>query len=113
MTIASLLLRRGRVYGHLPGVNGMIGGYPVKISDGIIAVDCPLGITKSYMIQQNEKASIEDGATLRAGRIVFSDRARMALKQYTADLANGFRVEELEPACQAFQHLKTRLGGDC
>ncbi|MEO6032914.1 MAG: hypothetical protein ABIP61_13595 [Burkholderiaceae bacterium] len=98
--------------GHVPGPNGLPGGYPVRVSSGAVALDLPAAVSTDEAIAWNRQFEDADGASVTAqGRVVYSERAREALRQVSPDIAAGFEVGELESAHAALQALRARLGG--
>jgi len=98
--------------GHVPGPNGLPGGYPVRVHAGTVELDLPTAVSAEEAIAWNRQFEAADGASVQAeGRVVYSERARRALEAVSPEVAAGFDVAELEHAHAALQALRTRLGG--
>ncbi len=46
---------------HVPGPEGLVGGYPVRLSKDGVKVFLPEGVTREKAIQINEEAQKWDG----------------------------------------------------
>ena len=98
--------------GHVPGPNGLPGGYPVRVKSGAVELDLPAAVSADEAIAWNRQFEAADGASVTAdGRVVYSERARAALQAVSPEVTAGFDVQELESAHAALQALRTRLGG--
>ena len=97
---------------HVPGPNGLPGGYPVRVRAGAVELDLPKSITRDEAVAWNRQFEDADGVSIGAdGRVVYSARARAALHQVSPEVAAGFDVGELDSAYSVLQDLRTRLGG--
>lgn len=97
---------------HVPGPNGLPGGYPVRVSAGRVELDLPKSISVDEAIAWNRQFEDADGVSITAqGRVVYSERAHAALHKVSPEVAAGFEVRDLESAYTALQALRTRLGG--
>jgi hypothetical protein len=98
--------------GHVPGPRGLPGGYPVRVAAGAVELDLPQSLGVEEAIAWNRQFEALDGASVGDdGRVVYSDAARELLRRYSPEIAAGFHVKDLEPACRALQEFRTRLGG--
>lgn len=68
---------------HLPGINGLVGGYPVTVDDKSITLDLAEHWSVEQAIAVNEESLRWDGIESVAddGNVVFSDNTAAALKQ--------------------------------
>ncbi|NET27067.1 hypothetical protein [Okeania sp. SIO1I7] len=105
------LLGSSPVHTHVPGPNGLPGGYPVVVQEGKVELALPQGCTIAEAIELNRRAAIKDGveAIDTEGFIRWNQRAFQAIKQYAPSLAEGFRAEDLQIVCQEFIKLRNRL----
>ncbi|NET57690.1 MAG: hypothetical protein F6K47_16475 [Symploca sp. SIO2E6] len=106
-----LIDKLATVYIHVPGPNGLPGGYPVVLQKGKVQIALPQGCTTAEAIELNRRAAIEDGVEVidTEGFIHWAPRASEAIKQYAPSLAEGFRAEDLPIVCQEFIELRNRL----
>jgi hypothetical protein len=105
--LVAALLGAGEVRTHVPGPNGMPGGYPVVVSGGRVRVCPPPGMTLEAARAWNEKAAERDGVTVTAaGKVMFTASAGSALETAAPDLAGGFDAGDLEAYCREFLDLR-------
>ncbi|MEP7300244.1 MAG: hypothetical protein ABI699_01855 [Caldimonas sp.] len=98
--------------GHVPGPNGLPGGYPVRVGSGKVELDLPASISADEAVAWNRQFEDADGVSITArGQVMYSERARAALQKFSPEAAAGFDVAELEYAYSILQALRTRLGG--
>lgn len=95
--------------GHVPGPNGLPGGYPVKLQNGHISLDLPTGITPAAAISWNSRFEEESGAAIEGKRVVFSGRVFEELHKVSPALAKGFELREIETAAKEFAQLRSKL----
>ncbi len=106
--LAALL--SGRAYStHLPGPLGLPGGYPVLVANGTMALRLPDGVSAEAAVARNQHAAEAEGVLVDRGRVIFSERARSALRPHLGTLADGFAAAEADDAAQAFARLRERL----
>ncbi len=105
------LLGSSPVHTHVPGPNGLPGGYPVVIQGGKVEIALPQNCTIAEAIELNRRGAIEDGveAIETEGFIRWNSRVSEAIKQYAPSLAEGFQAEDLQIVCQEFIELRNRL----
>lgn len=96
---------------HVPGPNGLPGGYPVRIQSGDLAVIVPPGMTSAEAVNFNLSAGVKDGVTVvpQSGQVVFSDQARHSIEKHSPSLANSFHAGELEDVFVNFLALREKL----
>ncbi|MGA5195276.1 hypothetical protein [Streptomyces exfoliatus] len=96
---------------HVPGPNGLPGGYPVVLGDGRVELDLPPGITGTEAVALNRQGALDMGAAVidDSGYTVFSPTAQQAVAAHASDLATGFHVDDLESVCEEFVRLRSRL----
>jgi hypothetical protein len=96
--------------GHMPGPNGLPGGYPLKFAAGRLGLDMPGSLTRDEAIAWNLSYEEESGLVVGAdGRATYTGVLRGRLAVFSADIANGFHVRDLSDACRAMTDLRSRL----
>ncbi|AOO82591.1 hypothetical protein [Bosea vaviloviae] len=114
-----LAMAAGREWrGHVPGPNGLPGGYPVRLSEGTLKLDLPAGLTQEEAVAWNAAFEQENGLVVSpAGEARFNGVLREQLTAQLPELAAGFSVRELESVCQTLLGVRDRLmtmaAGDC
>lgn len=96
--------------GHVPGPNGLPGGYPVRLENGRLALDLPAAVSEAEAVRWNalfEEANglvvVSDGTARFTG--LLGDR----LAEQLPALAQGFRVDDLEAVCVDMLAVRDRL----
>jgi hypothetical protein len=107
--VQSVLFDEG-YFMHLPGPNGLVGGYPARVFRDRIDVVVPPGMTLAEAVDLNARSLAFDGiARIDAGNIHFTDELiekmeRVFHVRYPRSLAVG--------ECEAFaRKLETAIGG--
>ncbi|QEL22343.1 hypothetical protein FQV39_07010 [Bosea sp. F3-2] len=96
--------------GHVPGPNGLPGGYPVRLVDGALELDLPGGITGAEAIAWNASFEQENGLVVSPeGKVVFTGILGDRLAEHCPALRNGFVVQELEAVCEELLQLRSAL----
>lgn len=103
------LAGHGQVLAHVPGPNGIGGGYPVQVSQGSVGMDLPKGIDMAQAIAWNSQFEEADGVFVRDGRAIYADRVRDLLARHSPRLAEGFAVHDVEAAAAELDELRGRL----
>ncbi|MGQ7791341.1 hypothetical protein ACUN0C_02915 [Faunimonas sp. B44] len=96
---------------HVPGPGGLSGGYPVMVGEQGVALDLPPGISRDAALAWNQQFEVEDGVSVRDGRVVYSRNAQELLGRHSPDLAAGFAVADVEQAASELAALRRSLGG--
>jgi len=97
---------------HVPGPEGLPGGYPVKIEGGVLSLDLPDGVTRDEAIAWNRHFEEENGLVIADdGQVVCHGRLRTKLAAHSPELAKGFHVDDLELAYIDLLELRRKLGG--
>ena len=106
-----LAMAAGRPWsGHVPGPNGLPGGYPVKLVDGRLELDLPAGVGRDEAIAWNESFEQENGLSVSpGGDVVFNGVLGSELARHVPDLAKGFAIRDLEAVCLELLTLRDRL----
>lgn len=106
----ALAIAHGRAWrGHVPGPNGLPGGYPVIYRNGTIALDLPASLSESEAIAWNAHFEEENGLVVRDGALRFTGVLRERLAAVLPDLARGFMVGDLDAATRELARLRERL----
>ncbi len=96
---------------HVPGPHGRPGGYPVMVDSSGVTLDLPAGVSESDAIEWNKQFEDQDGVSVEAGHVTYSERAQQLLKLHSAEIASGFKAVDLESAAATLTELRARLGG--
>jgi hypothetical protein len=96
-------------HGHVPGPNGLPGGYPVKLEGGTLRLDLPSSVTEKEAIDWNEAFEARKGLTVKDGHVHYHGRLKQLLVEEGADCANGFALKDLEAVCAHLLDLRERL----
>jgi hypothetical protein len=105
------LAGEGKRQAHVPGPHGLAGGYPVLVDETGVVLDLPKGLSRDDAIVWNQQFEVEDGVSVRDGRVVYSERAQELLRKHSPALAAGFAVQDVEPAAAELAALRQSLGG--
>jgi len=96
--------------GHLPGPNGLPGGYPVKFSAGRLDLDLPANLTREEAISWNLSYEQESGLVIGpTGQANYTGVLRERLAALSSTIASGFNVRDIADACRAMSDLRSRL----
>jgi len=95
--------------GHAPGPNGLPGGYPVILRDGVLDIDPPAGITASDAIAWNAAFEKRSGAYVDdAGWLRYAGEVKACLAELSPALAEGFPVSALPEVHAEMSALRQR-----
>ena len=96
---------------HVPGPNGLPGGYPVHIGAGRVELNLPPGCDETTAITLNENGAYDMGAAVidDAGFSRFSSTAEALLTPYTSRFGAGFHIDDLDAACSEMVKLRDYL----
>ncbi|WP_306223129.1 hypothetical protein [Bosea beijingensis] len=96
--------------GHVPGPNGLPGGYPVSLERGRLTLDLPAAISEAEAIGWNASFEEANGLVVAAdGTARFTGILGDRLAQQLPALAQGFRVDDLEAVCADMLAVRDRL----
>ena len=107
-TIAALL-NGSKVFTHAPGPLGLVGGYPVIISDGRVTVCLPETLPLGDAIQWNRRGSRLDGVEITDHQVTFSRRAYLVLHAKTDVVPQRFPLTQVEDVSRELMALRSRL----
>lgn len=95
--------------GHVPGPNGLPGGYPVRLRSGELALDLPRALDRDDAVAWNAAFEAENGLVVEGGRVRYTGRLYDRLRQASPALAEGFAVSDIETVYDNMVALRTRL----
>ncbi len=97
---------------HAPGPNGLMGGYPVRISANGVKVELPEGVTMEEAIKLNTKgAKLEGIEEIKDdGTVVVTEEAHELTKQIMGIDCKTIRPEEMEDRAKELIAAFRRLG---
>jgi hypothetical protein len=96
--------------GHVPGPNGLPGGYPVRLDAGALRLDLPQGLSDSEAIAWNAAFEERSGVVVGAdGFVSYTGRVEEALRSVSPTVAAGFRMNEFLAAFDSLSTLRARL----
>ncbi|WP_406148857.1 hypothetical protein [Streptomyces sp. NBC_01012] len=102
LSVLEPLVDRRDAVVHAPGVDGMIGGYPVAIEDGKFRVLLPDGMTADEARAINASGQLHDGISeIRAdGTVVFEPSAMAIMKEELGYDCPDMKLSEAEGRAQ-------------
>lgn len=99
--------------GHLPGPNGLPGGYPVRLADGRLELDLPPGLTREDAIAWNRAFEEANGVSVVPdGAVRYLGKVKKALLGVSPDMAEGFTMSDFDAAFTALSALRQRLAAE-
>jgi len=106
-----LAMAQGRDWsGHMPGPNGLPGGYPVTFSAGRLDLDLPTELSRDEAIAWNLSYEKASGLVVSPdGQATYTGVLRERLAAFSTGIANGFHVRDIGDACHAMSDLRSRL----
>ncbi|CAN7252268.1 hypothetical protein LJR090_001226 [Bosea sp. LjRoot90] len=106
-----LAMAAGRSWcGHVPGPNGLPGGYPVKLVGSALELELPVGLTQAEAVAWNASFEEQNGLIVSPdGWIKFTGILGTRLGEHVPSLRMGFAVQELESICDELLKLRTAL----
>ena len=109
--LLALLERHASYRGHAPGVQGLPGGYPVVVKDGVLSLDLPEGVSRDEAVDFNRRSAVMDGLVAGPGDWVrFSDatleRLERVATRFGVRFPRSFAAEDLR--AQARDLLRVR-----
>ncbi|WP_108659609.1 hypothetical protein [Acuticoccus kandeliae] len=105
-----LALAAGKAWtGHVPGPNGLPGGYPVRLEGGALVLDLPDGVTEAEAVAFNAAYEANGGMVVEGDDVIFTGKTREALARYDAAISGGFAVADTMAAIDRFEALRASL----
>ncbi|MGO4741036.1 hypothetical protein AB4099_31230 [Bosea sp. 2KB_26] len=96
--------------GHVPGPNGLPGGYPVRLTDGALELDLPNAVAEAEAIAWNASFEEENGLVVSPqGHVSFTGILGDRLADHVPALRKAFPVRELEVVCEDLLQLRFAL----
>ena len=103
------LLGGRRVLTHLPGPDGLPGGYPVTIGADKVDLRLPPFVTVAQATEANQRWAWLDGVQLSAGQLTFAPRTACLLAGLLPDVAAGFAVSDIPEVMSMLSSLRAAL----
>lgn len=98
--------------GHVPGVEGRPGGYPVVFDGTSLRLDLPAGLNEAEAASYNAQFEAHGGCVVENGRAVYTGIVHHTLEGLSAELAGGFALVDFDAAyCDMValrEHLEQR-----
>lgn len=109
-----LAMAAGRPWrGHVPGPNGLPGGYPVRLVGRVLELGLPVGLTQAEAVAWNASFEEQNGLIVSPdGWISFTGILGARLGQHVPSLRKGFAAGELEAVCDELLDLRAKLMGE-
>lgn len=95
--------------GHVPGPNGLPGGYPVRLRAGELELDLPTAIRHDDAVAWNAGFESATGLVVASGRARYTGRLYERLRRASPALAEGFAVADIDAVYEDMVGLRTRL----
>ncbi|GHC72580.1 hypothetical protein [Limoniibacter endophyticus] len=109
VTLILALISNDEWQGHVPGPNGLPGGYPVHLREGELVLDLPVGISETEAIAWNEDFERRKGLIVEGGTATYHGRLKDLLTEEGSAHAEGFELADLERVCSDLVQLRDRL----
>ena len=108
--VIQALAGHGDYVGHVPGPEGLPGGYPVTIMDRRLALDLPAGVSRDQAVAWNRAFEEDAGMVVDAdGSVRFCGKVGTEMAALVSSLADGFHVDDLEAAVAELEAVRARL----
>lgn len=106
-----LAMAGGRPWrGHVPGPDGLPGGYPVRLAGGRLELDLPRGLGREEAIAWNASFEAQNGLIVSAdGTATFTGILGGRIAGHVPELREGFDVRDLEAVCETLLGLRATL----
>jgi len=95
--------------GHVPGVEGRPGGYPVDFDGTSLRLDLPAGLSEAEAVAYNAQFEAHGGCVVDDGRAVYTGIVRETLEGLSADLAEGFALADFDAVYREMAALREHL----
>ncbi len=104
------VLHRSDWRGHLPGCEGLPGGYPVAVKAGALALDLPTYLSRGDAIAWNTAFEEAGGVVIHPdGHVRYTGRTRDVLARHSPELAKGFHVSDIESVWSSMSSLRDKM----
>jgi len=106
-----LAMAKGReCLAHVPGPNGLPGGYPVAFTGGRLDLDLPSSLSREEAIRWNARFEEENGMAVDSkGHVRYTGVLYDRLHAVSPAIAKGFHVGDLETVFTEMEALRTQL----
>jgi hypothetical protein len=95
---------------HVPGPNGLPGGYPVRLAGGRVSLRLPDGMDEAEAVAFNTGAAQPDGVRVEGGKVHLEPAATAALPPGLGGFdVGGFDVGDLDRVCRDLLALRAQL----
>ncbi|QPC44567.1 hypothetical protein HW532_18805 [Kaustia mangrovi] len=95
--------------GHVPGPNGLPGGYPVRLEEGTLRLNLPDGLTQEEAVSWNAAFEATNGLVVEGREARYTGALKAVLKRWDFPHADGFALEELDTVHRDLSALRNRL----
>lgn len=109
VTLICALVAGKQWEGHVPGPNGLPGGYPVRLESGELMLDLPQGLSEQDAIAWNEAFEERKGMTVSDGAVRYHGRLKELLEEAGTPHAQGFALSDLERVSSDLITMRDRL----
>lgn len=109
VTLMLALIAGRRWDGHVPGPNGLPGGYPVRLENDNLSLDLPAGLTEQEAISWNHAFEERNGLTVDRRSVIYHGRLKELLSEAGTEHAGGFDLADLETVCSDLVAMRDRL----
>lgn len=97
---------------HVPGPDGLPGGYPVEVTGTAVEPRLPDGLDLGDAVAWNQRMAAHDGVQVVDGQVRFPPRTAEVLRTHLPKLADGYSVRDIRVACAELLELRDRLHAD-
>lgn len=96
--------------GHVPGPDGLPGGYPVRLAEGRLELDLPPGLVREEAIAWNASFEAANGLVVSPeGKASFTGTLGGRIAGHIPELRDGFEIGELEAVYGTLLGLREML----
>ncbi|VVS94977.1 hypothetical protein [Desulfoluna spongiiphila] len=108
--LLAFLRKKDLFYGHIPGIFGYPGGYPVVVRDGEPELDLPIEVHVDEVVQNNRAVLESEGIIIsEEGEVSYTDKAKDTLKQYSPTALSSFKGDDVELAAEELIRFREDL----
>lgn len=111
VTLILALIAGRRWEGHVPGPNGLPGGYPVRLENGALSLDLPASLSEQDAVAWNHAFEAKKGLTVEGRTVRYHGRLKELLAEAGTAHAEGFELADLEAVCSDLITMRDHLMG--